>query len=277
MADLPDYADTYNASLRMAALRDPLSTLQRISGLKHLTFLFHGTDYESLLPQSRLFELNTDRLLAHPVNAIFWNKTPGLQIQLLHLHHLCTNPIELTAIAAAISNPGANLQFNTPSRASAKAIQIVTQMHFQGWAFDDALVSHDSGVWPLKILSDGSVENTNICEDRKGWESRQLLEGAWWDSIGNDESVWYEGCVKCWHTDMEDKCDCDDGGTFLPNGCGWKGPSILIGNPGTPIIVDTSLADGKGGDVRWTRSAEVKDLEKCSWEVRQEVFGPLRY
>ena len=276
MADLPDYADTYDESPRMAARKDPLSALQRIRGLKNLTFLFYGMDFESLLPHRRVFEIYTKALLAHPVNMMAWNEIPGLHIKLFNLYPKFFSPlirpsVQLRVVDAALSTHETIPGFVPTDLAIVNAMQIINQMRSQGWAFDDALLSHDTGVWPLKELPDGSIEKTHICEDREGWQSRQSLEESWCEYLGEECGVWYTGCVKCWRSDTKDECNCTDGGTFLSRG--WEGPTVLIGNPGVPIEVDTGVSEDKKGDVMWARSAAIKDMDGCDANEWLEVFG----
>lgn len=283
MADLADYVDTYNATPSAAPLKDPLSTLQSIQDLKSLTFLFYGLGIDSPFHEVVLFEYNTKGLLAHPVNAMAWNKFPDLQVKLINLHahddSAGTAPsIRLKVIDTALSDPQALAGHHSAHPAVANAIQIIHQMRSQGWTFDDTILDHYTGVWPLKQLPDGSVEDPNICKDWEGWHSRECLEEWWVRRILNDgDGVGYKGCVKCWRASAvglyatRDKCDCADGGTFMS--AGWKGPDILIGNPGVPITVDASVTDAKKGDVMWKKSAAVKDMDGLDTMGDEEVFN----
>ena len=146
----------------------------------------------------------------------------------------------LTRNAMKLADIESNPQEKDPKSDEYKeALRISRYAKEHGWQVEDVQYCMYSGVWPFN--PDEYAPYTEVekyITDATGWRNRHRFEVMVSKQSGfpTGRSVQYFDCVRCWRSDGQEGCVCEDGGTFLP--ADWRCPRIdIMSNLGREIFV----------------------------------------
>ena len=282
MVDIEGYEETYDQpydesddTTSLVPAEDPLATIRGIRGLRKLRFLSYPRRYwdDGFRPE-HVVELR-ENLFAQPLQPFSRDDQPRLTVTLINLipNHewawtLSAEPIQRRTPAGF----GWWLPVTQPP-------DFLTTFHHNikelGWRFEEQPYAPDTGIWPLGEDEPVPSEESGYgpyCDDPVGWHKRERFQ-----ELGTQPSVYngiflfsfeeytqYKGttfgCVKCWGDipPSPSACTCKDGPTLLPD-WDWRPRGFVLGNPGTPVEVDVTMAAGE--NVTFKKSHFVKQLE----------------